>query len=775
MPVSQVNLRNRPVTVCTREQPLGAALKKHMEDHPVIFSILRMSVRLPIANVHVYLDRAPEDPNAVQFHRRVRKIGSRGAIPDAKLHDTYPLAGSPLELPPELARKPPGLHLQFARPAPLTNHSPHTLASSLVQTSGACKIQSPHQSVGGKWYKICCLRSMPLRLPKILLALTALLFVSFTLRLHAEVREIATIFTSAGTMEFELFRDVSPRTVKNFKYLADTHFYDSTAFHRAVPGFMIQGGDPNTRYADLAAQYGSGGPGYTIPDEPVNTGDHPNRAHTRGVLSMAKTAFADSGGSGFFIMYGNAPHLDGVHAPIGSLISGGSVLAILESQPVAGETPVNRLAVNSVRIRSEEITDTPRVAYAALFPSGMAHGLLRNFDRNIFGSYQLSFTKTGTLSGQLEYFGRRSSFTGKLTPVAGSTSESECSVLIDSKAAFPLRVRIRLRRVAATGASVSITLCGLNTDNADLSKATDLNDSTLVSGATELAIPNLGSRYTAVLKPNGLSNIRGSAFLALNFLKTSGVCIASGKLPDGRALAFSKVPTNEGGRYMLPVFICELTKANEALRSIFPSVPLANWQGVYRNLWLTGGLEMRPSGDPADISPPAAPTREATQTDAQYTSTPAFVAYQTAYAAYSNWLTNLSYLYWYRQAIPANSVPSEQNGLLISTMAPWTPPATGIVLAPFRTNAGAGRILGENLASTAFQVSRTNTTTTFGANPSGVILRFNPLDGTFQGSYAADGGRLSFYGVNVTGSGYTKSSGFAIKAGASIPVSLTAP
>jgi len=133
---------------------------------------------------------------------------------------------------------------------------------------------------------------MPHRLPKILLALAALLFVSSTLRLHAEVREIATIVTSAGTMEFELFRDVSPRTVKNFKYLADTHFYDGTAFHRAISGFMIQGGDPNTRYADLAAQYGSGGPGYTIPDEPVNTALHPDRAHKRGVLSMAKTTIA---------------------------------------------------------------------------------------------------------------------------------------------------------------------------------------------------------------------------------------------------------------------------------------------------------------------------------------------------------------------------------------------------------------------------------------------------------------------------------------------------
>lgn len=634
---------------------------------------------------------------------------------------------------------------------------------------------------------------MPHRLPKIPLALAALLFVSSTLRLHAELREIATIVTSAGTMEFELFRDVSPRTVQNFKYLADTHFYDGTAFHRAISGFMIQGGDPNTRYADLAAQYGSGGPGYTIPDEPVDTVLHPDRAHKRGVLSMAKTAFADSGGSGFFIMYGNAPHLDGVHAPIGSLVSGGSVLASLESQPVGGsknETPVNRLAVNSIRIRSEEISGTPPVVYSSAFASGMANGLLRNFDRNIFGSYQLSFTKTGTLSGQFEYFGRRSSFTGKLIPVPGSPSQSECAVLIDSKAAIPLRVRIRTRRAAATGASVSITVSGLNAPNADLSQATDQNDSTLACGTTELAIPALGNRYTAVLKANGLNNIRGSAFLALNFLKTSGMCIGTGKLPDGRAIAVSKVPTNEGGRYVLPVFLFELPKNIEAYRSQFPTImPLAYWQYVGHpqgplllgqmpfkmSFCLKGALEIRPSGDPADIAAPIPPPRGATQSDEQYTGTSEFAAYQTAYASYSNWITNLSSLYWYRQAVTTSLIPSEQSGLLISTMAPWTPPATSTVLTPFQSTSGAGRIAGENLAPTAFQVSRSNTTTAFGANPSGVILRFNPLDGTFQGSYAADGGRLSFYGINVTGPGYTKSSGFAIKSGASIPVSLTTP
>ena len=124
---------------------------------------------------------------------------------------------------------------------------------------------------------------MPPLLPKAFLIVAGLSF-SAVPPLKAEVREIATVSTNAGVMEFELFRDVSPRAVKNFKYLADTHFYDATAFHRAIAGFMIQGGDPNTRYEEKIdasgnGNYGSGGPGYTIPDEPVDTKLYPKRAH----------------------------------------------------------------------------------------------------------------------------------------------------------------------------------------------------------------------------------------------------------------------------------------------------------------------------------------------------------------------------------------------------------------------------------------------------------------------------------------------------------------
>jgi hypothetical protein len=96
-------------------------------------------------------------------------------------------------------------------------------------------------------------------------------FLLLTQPLRAAVREIATISTSLGSMEFELFSDVSPRAVANFKYLADTKFYDNTAFHRLIQGFMVQGGDPQTRgttttaYNQYANAFGRGGPNTRFP------------------------------------------------------------------------------------------------------------------------------------------------------------------------------------------------------------------------------------------------------------------------------------------------------------------------------------------------------------------------------------------------------------------------------------------------------------------------------------------------------------------------------
>ena len=116
--------------------------------------------------------------------------------------------------------------------------------------------------------------------------------------------------TEVGNINFELFSKDAPKTVENFTKLISQGFYDGIAFHRVIPGFMAQGGCPNTKVGASGIP-GTGGPGYTIKDE-IN----PNE-HITGALSMAKTAEPDTGGSQFFIVYKPQHHLDGVHTVFG--------------------------------------------------------------------------------------------------------------------------------------------------------------------------------------------------------------------------------------------------------------------------------------------------------------------------------------------------------------------------------------------------------------------------------------------------------------------------
>ena len=117
-----------------------------------------------------------------------------------------------------------------------------------------------------------------------------------------------------GVMKAELYPDIAPNTVNNFISLVRAGFYDGTIFHRVIPGFMIQGGDPEGA--------GTGGPGYAIRGEFSGNGFKNDLAHTRGVLSMARTMAPDSAGSQFFIMVDDAPHLDGSYAAFGKVVEG---------------------------------------------------------------------------------------------------------------------------------------------------------------------------------------------------------------------------------------------------------------------------------------------------------------------------------------------------------------------------------------------------------------------------------------------------------------------
>lgn len=119
---------------------------------------------------------------------------------------------------------------------------------------------------------------------------------------------------SGGIIRAELYPDAAPNTVRNFLSLVKKGFYDGVIFHRVIPGFMIQGGDPEGS--------GMGGPGYSIKGEFSRNGfDNPLK-HERGVLSMARSARPDSAGSQFFIMVERAPHLDGQYAAFGKVTEG---------------------------------------------------------------------------------------------------------------------------------------------------------------------------------------------------------------------------------------------------------------------------------------------------------------------------------------------------------------------------------------------------------------------------------------------------------------------
>jgi peptidyl-prolyl cis-trans isomerase B (cyclophilin B) len=136
----------------------------------------------------------------------------------------------------------------------------------------------------------------------------------------------AVIETKFGNMEIRFFPDVAPKHVNNFIELAKKGFYDGTIFHRVIPGFMIQGGDPNSKSPDKST-HGMGGPGYTVKAE------FNEKPHKRGTLSMARSGHPDSAGSQFFICVADAPFLDRQYTVFGEVVSGMEVADKIVSQP----------------------------------------------------------------------------------------------------------------------------------------------------------------------------------------------------------------------------------------------------------------------------------------------------------------------------------------------------------------------------------------------------------------------------------------------------------
>jgi peptidyl-prolyl cis-trans isomerase B (cyclophilin B) len=166
-----------------------------------------------------------------------------------------------------------------------------------------------------------------------------------TMSTPANTNEVAVITTTEGTMVIEFWPDVAPKTVENFKTLANKGFYDGTCFHRVIKGFMIQGGDPLTKDPGKEDQWGTGGPGYQIKAE------FNDRSHTRGVISMARSNNPDSAGSQFFICHGSPTFLDRQYTTFGKLIKGDDVLEKIGTTPThPQDRPDKRMGIISIKI-----------------------------------------------------------------------------------------------------------------------------------------------------------------------------------------------------------------------------------------------------------------------------------------------------------------------------------------------------------------------------------------------------------------------------------------
>lgn len=157
------------------------------------------------------------------------------------------------------------------------------------------------------------------------------------------MKKVTVEMVDGGVMTGELYEDIAPATVDNFEKLANSGFYDNLTFHRVIPGFMIQGGDPEGT--------GMGGPGYTIKGEFANNGFKNDLKHTDGVLSMARAMDPDSAGSQFFIMVADAPYLDGNYAAFGKITEGLEVaheIALKERD--AMDMPLEPVVIKTIKV-----------------------------------------------------------------------------------------------------------------------------------------------------------------------------------------------------------------------------------------------------------------------------------------------------------------------------------------------------------------------------------------------------------------------------------------
>jgi hypothetical protein len=438
---------------------------------------------------------------------------------------------------------------------------------------------------------------------------------------------------------------------------------------------------------------------------------------------------------------------------MGTMIRGEEVLQKIEAQPKdANDLPLAPIVIHSIRVRAEQTQGT--AAAKMSFQPGTLGGLLRRTNRNqdVCGSYQLSVTSSGAFSAQIQYYGRRNSFSGVLRQGTLAVSEADYVGKLDPTKAVPLRVRLRARKTATSTTSIALRVGGFNPDG------TDLEDETLSVAAGEVVQqPPLAERYTAAFTApvvvSGTSaavhqyaDMKGSGYLAFGVRPLTGLAVVTGRLPDNTSVSFSRPVANEGGRYLLPLYFHELQTEMERQRALFPSVNLAGWSSWlfsfnHFRFRLVGALELPPKPglpQPANVSG--------------------------------------SSLIWYREAKKTGSVRSQIANYLPVVTAAWTPPARGQILSPF-AGAAKAQFEANSVGVGKFLVSKTNTAGIFDPAASAPQLRFSTTDGTFQGSFIDTAlpskPRRTVQGVLLQKEGINKGVGFYMTDGGSFPVVVT--
>jgi cyclophilin family peptidyl-prolyl cis-trans isomerase len=163
--------------------------------------------------------------------------------------------------------------------------------------------------------------------------------------------KVAEIHTSAGEIDVRFYPDVAPNHVRNFIDLAQKGFYDGTKFHRVIPGFMIQGGDPNTKGGDPRT-WGTGGSENNVKAEFSSV------SHKRGILSMARSNHPDSASSQFFVVVADSPFLDNNYTVFGAVTKGMEVADAIVNAEKLGERPKNPVSIDKIVIRDASDTET---------------------------------------------------------------------------------------------------------------------------------------------------------------------------------------------------------------------------------------------------------------------------------------------------------------------------------------------------------------------------------------------------------------------------------